>query len=112
MTVIYFPGGMGTLDEFTDLVNLYKTNAIKTKNIYLMGEKYWNSLKEWFRFNKITWPEKYINIITDNMDDILEDLNFISNDKKSSIVLFNKNKDNNDENNLDDLPSLFKKIIK
>ena len=59
---IFFPGGMGTLDEFTDLVNLYKTNAIKTKKIYLMGEKYWNSLKEWFRFNKITWPEKYINI--------------------------------------------------
>ena len=96
---IFFPGGMGTLDEFTDILNLYKTDCLDVKNIYLVGEKYWNSLKEWFRFNLIKWPEKFINIITDDIDDILEDLNFISKDKKNSLVLFDNNNLNNKFNN-------------
>ena len=40
---IFFPGGMGTLDEFTDLINLYKTDSIKKKPVYLIGENYRNS---------------------------------------------------------------------
>ena len=66
---IFFPGGMGTLDEFTDLLNLYKTNFIKEKKpIYLVGEKYWNSLIEWFGKNKIRFPIHLITLISDDID--------------------------------------------
>lgn len=110
---IFFPGGMGTLDEFTDILNLYKTDAIEKKNVYLVGEKYWNSLKEWFRFNQIKWPDKFITLITDDIDDILEDLDFINRNKKTSLVLFdNKKKKSRGLKEIDnnkDLNQLFSK---
>ena len=53
---IFFPGGMGTLDEFTDLMNLYKTKSIPVKPVILVGNKYWGSLIKWFDFNKIVFP--------------------------------------------------------
>ena len=89
---IFFPGGMGTLDEFTDLVNLYKTGEVQDKKpIYLFGEKYWNSLIEWFRFNNIKFPSYLIKMVTDDIDDILIDLGFKENPKENkSIVKYEK----------------------
>lgn len=72
---VFCPGGMGTLDEFTELLNLYKTEEISLedqKPICLFGTEYWNSLKEWFLKNTYTWPEAKITIITDDMDEIVE----------------------------------------
>jgi 8-oxo-dGTP diphosphatase len=71
---IFFPGGMGTLDEFTDLINLYKTESIKTKPVYLIGEKYWNSLIEWFGENNIVFPHHLINIITDDINLVVKEI--------------------------------------
>ena len=73
--IIFFPGGMGTIDEFTELLNLLKTGELKYKPlIYLVGTKYWDSLKEWYIKNTNTWPEKYITLITDNIEDIINNL--------------------------------------
>ena len=56
-------------------MNLYKTREVSLedqKPICLFGTEYWNSLKEWYLKNTYTWPEDKINIITDNIDEIVE----------------------------------------
>lgn len=71
---IFFPGGMGTLDEFTDLINLYKTESIKIKPVYLIGEEYWNSLIKWFEENDIVFPNHLINMITDDINLVVKEI--------------------------------------
>jgi len=76
---IFFPGGMGTLDEFSDLMNLYKTCSIPVKPVFLVGKIYWNTLIDWFKLNKIKFPMHLINLITDDVDkltDIINNLKF------------------------------------
>jgi uncharacterized protein (TIGR00730 family) len=77
--LIFFPGGVGTLDEFMDTINLYKTGNRKIKPIICIGNKYWNTLKDWFILNNLDFPDKYISLISENQNDIL---NFIKNNVK------------------------------
>ena len=67
--IIFFPGGMGTLDEFTEVMNLLKTNEIKMNTIILYGYKYWTSLIAWFEFNNVVFPMKFIDGIIDSVDE-------------------------------------------
>jgi uncharacterized protein (TIGR00730 family) len=39
---IYFPGGFGTLDEFTEIVTLVQTRKIRPIPIVLYGKDYWD----------------------------------------------------------------------
>ncbi|CAN5732250.1 hypothetical protein BH11PAT2_BH11PAT2_07150 [soil metagenome] len=39
---IYFPGGFGTLDEFTEIVTLVQTRKIRPIPIVLYGKEYWD----------------------------------------------------------------------
>ncbi|MEO6536345.1 MAG: TIGR00730 family Rossman fold protein [Candidatus Paceibacterota bacterium] len=39
---IYFPGGFGTLDEFTEIVTLVQTHKIRPIPIVLFGKEYWD----------------------------------------------------------------------
>lgn len=74
---IFFPGGMGTQDEFTEVLNLYKTKEISLKNqkpIYLYGKDYWCNLCKWFLKNTKSWPFDKITMITDDIDEIYDDL--------------------------------------
>lgn len=64
---IFFPGGVGTLDEFMDLMNLLKTGSIEQKPVILYGFKYWNSLKSWFEFNGMVFPDQHIEKIVDSV---------------------------------------------
>jgi uncharacterized protein (TIGR00730 family) len=72
--LIFFPGGVGTLDEFMDTINLYKTGHREIKPVICVGKKYWNTLRDWFVMNGQDFPEKYISLITEDLDEIL---NFI-----------------------------------
>lgn len=65
--IVFFPGGMGTLDEFSEVMNLLKTGELEFKNVILYGYKYWNSLISWFEFNKITFPMKFVTGIADSV---------------------------------------------
>ncbi|HYF29322.1 MAG TPA: TIGR00730 family Rossman fold protein [Candidatus Paceibacterota bacterium] len=46
---IYFPGGFGTLDEFTEMVTLIQTKKIKPIPIVLYGREYWSPFIDLFR---------------------------------------------------------------
>jgi uncharacterized protein (TIGR00730 family) len=75
---IFFPGGMGTLDEFSDLINLYKTKSIVSKPIICVGEKYYYSLMDWFSLNKIVFPKHLISLVTDDIDLVVDKIDKLS----------------------------------
>ncbi|MEK7602308.1 MAG: TIGR00730 family Rossman fold protein [Patescibacteria group bacterium] len=45
---IYFPGGFGTLDEFTEILTLVQTKKIRKVPIVLYGKEYWDPLVTFF----------------------------------------------------------------
>ena len=45
---IFFPGGFGTLDEFTEIITLVQTKKIRKIPIVLYGAEYWKPLIEFF----------------------------------------------------------------
>lgn len=76
--LLFFPGGIGTLDEFMDFVNLQKTNFLTKKTpIILVGNQYWLSLKNWFEINNIDFPNEYITLISEDYNEIIKTLNSI-----------------------------------
>jgi uncharacterized protein (TIGR00730 family) len=74
---IFFPGGFGTLDEFSEILTLVQTNKIPKAPIILVGENYWRPLEKFFkeiliRDGMIEEKELELYIITENMDEILK----------------------------------------
>lgn len=45
---IFFPGGIGTMDELFDLLNLRKHSRIPSLPIVLIGKEYWQPILTWF----------------------------------------------------------------
>ncbi len=45
---VYFPGGFGTLDEFTEIVTLVQTHKIRRIPIVLFGKEYWEPFTKLF----------------------------------------------------------------
>ncbi len=45
---IIFPGGIGTLDELSDLMNLMDTGKIKRRTVVLVGVDYWKPYKAFY----------------------------------------------------------------
>lgn len=46
---VLFPGGYGTLDEFTEAITLIQTRRIERFPVVLIGRDYWCGLLEWMK---------------------------------------------------------------
>lgn len=46
---VIMPGGYGTLDEFSEAINLIQTKRIPEFPVVLFGSDYWKGMLEWFR---------------------------------------------------------------
>ena len=90
---IFFPGGIGTLDEFTELINLFKTKEMQSKPIILYGHKYWTSLKSWFEFNNLNFPNNYVYNIINSVTEFKKNYNELF--TKKQIVKFSSSSEYN-----------------
>ncbi len=45
---VIFPGGIGTVDEFFELLNGFKHDKIERCPVVLFGSEYWKKLTEWY----------------------------------------------------------------
>ena len=69
---IAFPGGIGTLDEILEVINLIKTNKIKKIPIVLIGTEYWKLFAQWMALAQehdyIAPEHAHLFHITDDLD--------------------------------------------
>jgi uncharacterized protein (TIGR00730 family) len=56
---IIMPGGLGTLDELTEILTLIQTQKIRPFPVILFGERYWKGFLDWLK--KYTLAEGYIS---------------------------------------------------
>ena len=56
---IIMPGGLGTLDELTEVLTLMQTHKIKPFPVLLFGSGYWNGFLDWLR--NCTLANNYIS---------------------------------------------------
>jgi len=72
--IVVFPGGIGTVDELFDLLNLQKFNTIKLMPVILVDRLYWQGLVDWYNQSAaqgIIRPEyKNLFTITDDLDEV------------------------------------------
>ena len=81
VALVAYPGGFGTLDEFSEAVTLIQTNKILHVPLILVGKKFWQPMVEWFKntmllefsaispgdlelFSLVDTPEEACEIIT------------------------------------------------
>ncbi|MCL2451776.1 TIGR00730 family Rossman fold protein [Candidatus Saccharibacteria bacterium] len=79
---VYFPGGFGTVDEFSELLTLVQTEKIPSVPIILFGREFWQPLDDFFRVKMvgaemIAVGDRELYSITDNLDHIVHVANAI-----------------------------------
>ncbi len=74
---VILPGGMGTLDEMTEVLTLMQTHKIRPFPVILYSSKYWAGFMEWLRTSALTGgyiSESDFNLvrICDAPEDVVE----------------------------------------
>ena len=72
--IVVYPGGFGTLDEFSEALTLIQTSKVRTVPLVAVGKDYWGPLFDWFRTTMLR--DRMINeddldlcYVADNADD-------------------------------------------
>lgn len=74
---VIIPGGLGTLDELTEVLTLIQTNKIKPFPVILFNSEYWEGFLDWLRSSVLARKfisEEDFNLlrVCDNPDEIVE----------------------------------------
>jgi len=77
VAIAVYPGGFGTLDEFSEALTLIQTSKVRTVPLVAVGREYWTPLFDWFRNTMLRdhmINEDDLNLfhIADNADDAFE----------------------------------------
>lgn len=80
---ICFPGGIGTLDEIIEVLNLIKTEKIAPVPVILIGKEYWYHIVKWIEFavNQGFIKKDYAQLVTVT-DDLQSVLSLVVHAKK------------------------------
>lgn len=98
---VFFPGGFGTLDEFSEILILMQEGKMPKMPMFLIGKSFWKPLDRYFGskmqpLKTISPQDRKIYRITDNIDEVVEAANKIGhpsiydnlyNDHKSNFKL-------------------------
>lgn len=79
---VFFPGGLGTLDELSEILVLMQENKMPKMPVFFFGTDFWQPLDAFIRetllpLQLISENDTEIYTITDNLDDIVEAANRI-----------------------------------
>lgn len=77
---VYFPGGFGTMDEFTEILILMQEGKMPRMPMFLYGKSYWRPLDKFFRSKlagskMINLADTHIYKLTDDLNDIVKAAN-------------------------------------
>ncbi len=53
VAVVAYPGGFGTIDEFSEAITLIQTDKVNKIPVVLVGKKFWTPLVDWFKTTMI-----------------------------------------------------------
>lgn len=72
-----FPGGFGTLNEFTEILTLVQTKLTKKMPIVLIGKDYWGPVMDWInncacKNGLISLEDTSLFSVTDDIDEAFE----------------------------------------
>ena len=78
--IVIMPGGYGTLDEFTEAINLIQTERIPKFPVVLFGSEYWKGMLDWLRGTvlkngSISKEELNIFTVVDNPKEVVRVIN-------------------------------------
>ena len=58
---VFFPGGFGTLDELTEMVELIQSKKMQRVPIILVGKEFWGGYLDWMRRTMLASEESLID---------------------------------------------------
>lgn len=58
---IFFPGGFGTIDEFSEILTLIQTKKMEKVAMICVGREFWGSLSEWMKKQMLENGEQLIS---------------------------------------------------
>lgn len=105
---VFFPGGFGTLDEYSEIQILMQEGKMPKMPIFLVGKSFWKPLDHWFEtkmqksLKTINSADRKIYKITDDINEIVKAANKIGHRSIYDNIYDNKPADGN---------RFYKKII-
>jgi uncharacterized protein (TIGR00730 family) len=75
---VFFPGGLGTLDNLTGIITLMQTKKITRTPIILISSEFWDPVNRWIKrsmldkFHAINPEDMDLYTIVDKLDDAIE----------------------------------------
>ena len=77
VAIAVYPGGFGTLDEFSEALTLIQTSKVRTVPLVAVGKEYWQPLFDWFRStmlrdHMINEDDLNLFYVADNADDAFQ----------------------------------------